>query len=235
MKTVTIPPTRIVQILIGIELLLIIASIAGQFSVFIIDHPRSLGLPPMFYLEDEYNIPTYFSSFLLGMAAFLLGLIAFSEEKGEDHFRRHWIFLAALFLFFSIDEAICLHERLNMAIRNIFGWKELVGWRKFFFSTWIVPGTIFSIILVLNNFRFFLQLPKRTKHLFFLAALICFSGVIGIELITILYRNTFGPLNFNYTMIVTVEETLEMSGVILFIYALLDTINQKGLTIQFKK
>ncbi len=235
MKTIIIPSTRIVNILVWIALLLIIASIAGQFSVFILDHPRSLGLPPVFFLEDEYNIPTYYSSFLLGLAAFLLGVIAFSEEKGEGHFRKHWIFLASLFLFFSIDEAICLHERMNMAICNIFGWGKLVGWKKFLFSTWIVPGTIFSIILVLSHLRFFLQLPKKTKYSFFLAALISFSGVIGTEFLTIRYMKTYGPFNFNYTMLVTIEETMEMSGVILFIRALLNIVTERQLTIQFKK
>ena len=73
------------------------------------------------------------------------------------------------------------------------------------------------------------------KRSFFWAALISFSGVIGTELVTIYYRENYGTLNFNYTMLVTVEETLEMTGIILFIRALLDTINERGLSIQLKK
>ena len=38
------------------------------------------------------------------------------------------------------------------------------------------------------------------------------------------YANTHGFTNFTFNVISTIEETLEMVGIILFIYALLDYI-----------
>ncbi len=110
-----------------------------------------------------------------------------------------------------------------------------MGWKNFFFTTWVVSGTMISIILALSFLRFFYHLPPKMKRLFFLAAFISFSGAIGMELVTIWYMKTYGYFNMNYTMLVRVEETLEMTGVILFIRALLNTINERKLTIQFKK
>ncbi|MCJ7811983.1 hypothetical protein MUP95_01515 [bacterium] len=235
MKIIHIHSVKIVQLLGVIAILLTISSIAGQFVVYKLHHPRALGIPDIFYLDNEYNIPSYFSTFILGLAAFLLGIIALSEKKGDGHFQKYWIFLAIIFLFFSIDEALSFHEKLSVPLRNLFDWDELVGWKKFFLFTWVVPGLVFSLMLILSYINFFQYLPKKLKFSIFLAALLCFSGVIGMESVSSYYITQHGTLNFTYNLIVTIEETLEMSGTILFIHALFNYINDKELTIQFDK
>lgn len=235
MKIIHIHSVKIVQLLGVIAILLTISSIAGQFVVYKLHHPRALGIPDIFYLDNEYNIPSYFSAFILGLAAFLLGIIALSEKKGDGHFQKYWIFLAIIFLFFSIDEALSFHEKLSVPLRNLFGWDELVGWKRFFLFTWVVPGIVFSLLLIVSYLRFFYHLPRKLRFSFFIAALLCISGAIGMELVSSYYLKTYGSLNFTYAMIITFEEILEMSGTILFIHALFNYINDKELTIQFDK
>ncbi len=233
MKIIYIPSVKVVQFLGVIALLLIVASIGGQFIVYKLHHPRALGIPDLFNLDNECNIPAYFASFIHGLAALLLGTIALSEKKEGSHFQRHWIFLAIVFLFFSIDETVSLHEKLSVPLLNLFGWNELVGWKRFFLFTWVVPGIVFSLLLILSFFKLFRHLPKRLKFSIFLAALLSFSGAITMDIVSSYYIMEHGTLNFTYNLIVTIEETLEMSGIILFIYALFNYINDKKLTIQF--
>ena len=49
------------------------------------------------------------------------------------------------------------------------------------------------------------------------------GGAIGVELIGGRYLELHGVENLTYAMITTVEESLEMAGVIIFIWALLVT------------
>ena len=47
------------------------------------------------------------------------------------------------------------------------------------------------------------------------------AGVIGMELVGGRYAKLYGTLNFTYSMLATVEESLEMAGLIVFIWGLL--------------
>jgi hypothetical protein len=77
------------------------------------------------------------------------------------------------------------------------------------------------VILILFFLRFYLGLPRRFKLLFGVSALVYVFGVIGMEMID----GLFFPVESNFTLIydflTTIEESLEMLGIILFIYSLL--------------
>ena len=68
-----------------------------------------------------------------------------------------------------------------------------------------------------------------------MAVTIYIGGAIGCELIGAYYAEICGTQNMAYSMIVTVEESLEMAGLILFIWALLKYVadNYKELQITF--
>jgi hypothetical protein len=54
------------------------------------------------------------------------------------------------------------------------------------------------------------------------AAILYIGGAIGVELIGGRYAELHGEENWTYSMITTVEESLEMAGLIVFIWALLE-------------
>ena len=55
-----------------------------------------------------------------------------------------------------------------------------------------------------------------------------------MELVSNYYDSLYGINNLTYHMIVTIEETLEMCGIILFIHALLDYIRSNIKEIRFR-
>lgn len=59
-----------------------------------------------------------------------------------------------------------------------------------------------------------------------MAAAIYLGGAIGIELLGGYYAELYGDKNFTYSMIQTVEETLEIAGILFLIDALLKKLTQ---------
>jgi hypothetical protein len=66
------------------------------------------------------------------------------------------------------------------------------------------------------------------------AATLLIGGAIGIELVGGRYAELHGSEHLTYSMIVTLEESLEMAGVIVFIYALLKYIADNYKEVQFR-
>ncbi|WP_238178428.1 hypothetical protein [Calothrix sp. 336/3] len=72
--------------------------------------------------------------------------------------------------------------------------------------------------------KFIINLPRKTRSNFLVAGLIYLSGAIGCELIGgyILDSRMRGIF---YLIIITLEESLEMLGIAVFIYGLLSHIS----------
>ncbi len=60
------------------------------------------------------------------------------------------------------------------------------------------------------------------------------GGAIGVEAISGKQASLHGEQNSTYNLIITVEELLEMAGVIVFIYALLDYISRQFTKLAFQ-
>jgi hypothetical protein len=78
------------------------------------------------------------------------------------------------------------------------------------------------MIVALSYLKFFFNLPPRTRIQFFTAAAVFVGGAIGVEILGGYYAKSHGEGNFQFSMFSTVEEGLEMAGVIVLINALLN-------------
>lgn len=215
--TFTIRPKTAVRMLFGIIAVLVLASTVGQLFGFLGDHWRVYGFVPEFDLDAERNIPTYFSTLLLLGASVLLGVIAaFKKRKVDDTYVRHWIVLAAIFLYLSVDEAATLHERLIAPVQS------LLDTGGIFYFAWVIPAGVLVLLFAVSYLRFWLDLSRPVRELFAFAALLYVGGAFGTELIGGYYVDRVAGMDLTYTLITTVEETLEMAGIAVFIYALLD-------------
>jgi len=170
----------------------------------------------MFYLDEENNIPTFFSSGILLLSACLLTVIAVLKKRERDSFAGHWIALAIIFILLAMDEASSTHELLTAPIRNLLHTSGLL------YFAWVVPGLAFVLAIATIYWRFLTHLPTITRRLFVVAAIVYISGVIGTELVAGWYVELYGKNNLTYSFLAMLEETLEMTGVIVFVYALLD-------------
>lgn len=210
---ISVRPKSLLVALLSIMAFLIAAHLTMYFVVNVGGNVGLSWLRRIFHVDFENNIPTWFSSCLLLFAALLLFVIAADEKKRGSRFFRQWKFLAFLFIGLSIDEMSSIHEELIRPLRDFFGASGL------FFYTWVVAGLALVAVVALYCFRWFWQLPARTRALSGAAAILFVGGAIGTEMVGgyVQYNNMPG-----FTLHTTAEEVLEMTGAILWIYALAD-------------
>lgn len=226
---ITLNPRRITVTLWVVTAILVLLSIAGQLYLYLTPRESPWGIVGLFNVDFEMNIPTFYSVLLLLAASALLALIAAAERglRGSWRHALHWAGLSLGFFVIGADEFIALHEKLSEPVRRLFGW-ETMGYLHF---AWVVPATVLVAILAVAYLRFLMRLDRSTRARFLVAAALYLLGSMGVEMIGGRYADEVGTWNLTYSMITTAEETLEMSGTVLFIHALLLYLEQAHGTI----
>lgn len=192
-----------------------VADIRGPWHEFLIDQ-----LMQNFYLDAEGNITTFVNALLLFIPSLLLAAIGTWKVAIKDKFRFHWIGLALIFLFLSIDEAAVIHESMIKPMRAI------VGAEGFFYFAWVIPGMMMVALFGLVYLMFFLHLENKFKVLFLFSLAVYISGVIGGEMISGYYASNIGQKNFIYAVVASLEESIEYIGCSLIVYSLLKYIER---------
>jgi hypothetical protein len=226
----TLPAARRVSdALLLLVMLLIGLSIIGQCSKHLLGHTQLKGFVPTFYVDSESSAPTWYSSAALGLAGALLSVIAAAKFKTADNFRWHWACLGGLLFLLSLDEIAMIHELPIEPLREQFG----AGGALYY--PWVIPGAALVAGIGCLFLRFFWHLPRRTRCLFFLAGVVFVSGSIGVEMYSGVQADLSGEENLDYALVVTIEEFLEMLGVVVLIRATLEYIesNLGGLQFEF--
>src|SRR5690349_14641147 len=99
MEEVSLNRHTIIRVLNAIIFFLLLASITGQLTKYILGHDQALGFVRLFYVDAEGNIPTFFSAMLLLFASLLLAFITVLKRSSRDSYRYHWGILALILLF----------------------------------------------------------------------------------------------------------------------------------------
>lgn len=227
---IEIPVYNVVRTLLLIIVLLTLAYLAGQFSIYYLHHNTLLGFVPRFDLNGENNIPAWYSTVTILLCSILLGTIAVVKTKEKNPYAPHWRMLSVLFLLLSLDEAASIHEWSTMP------------WRRAFYTTgllyyaWVIPGSIFALMIGVLYLGFLRNLPPDTRRLFVTAGVIYIGGVIGMEMVEGYYDTLYGTNNMSFALIVMIEEVLEMLGILVFLYALMSYLRLYvgGLEVRFK-
>ena len=221
---VFIQSTKITRLLSAIVAVLVIAGMTSVVIRFKIGHLLLQPFARQFALDRENNIPTYFSTVLLLLAFLLLLIIAILKKRQGNKYALHWKMLAFVFLFLSLDEAASIHELVSYHMGKTLGTSGLL------YYAWVIPATIFVGICGGLYRGFLLHLPTKTRRLFLLAALVYIGGALGVEFIKAYYADLQGE-SFTFNLIVVVQETLEMIGMVLFIRALLEYLSSTRMEI----
>lgn len=162
-------------------------------------------------VDVETTFPTWLSSILHLTTAALLAIIA----RAADSYRRHWVFLAVIFLLFSIDEVAALHETLAAPVRFAFGLDGI------FYYAWVLPALIAVVVLGIAYTRFLLELPAPIKQRVIVAAVLLIGGAVGLEMVAGTFAGTPARDGWPYFIVSTIEETMEMASAILMVDTLL--------------
>ena len=222
--------SAVARVLGAVALVLLLASVAGQLVRFILEIDQLKRWIALFYLDGERNIPTYFSALLVLVAALLLAIIAVLGQRQNVPHATKWAVLSVGFLVMGFDEAFEFHERLISPIRGLLGDGNL----SIFHFAWTLPAIALVFFLGLYFARFLLQLPANTRSRFCFAAALYLGGAIGIELIGGSYAKANGQQSLAFSMIATLEECLEIAGLIFFIWALIKFFADRYPEVQFR-
>jgi hypothetical protein len=227
---ITVNSAVVAGSLAAIALLLNGISFTGQLIKYILGYDINRFLP-LFDVSLELNIPTFFSLLILLFASLLLLIIALLQAKQQKHDVSKWLILSLGFLYIAYDDGFQVHEDLVGMIRPML-WNGNLG---VFYYAWIIPVIPMVFILALFFWKFLFRLPSVTRITFVLAAICYLGGSIGFEMIGGYYDELHGGFNsLTYNLISTMEETMEMIGVIIFIYGLLVYLGSNFQTVQFR-
>ena len=181
-----------------------------------------------FDLANEPSLIQWYSTTTMLACSALLWTIATYKQHSGGKYTMHWFGLAVIFLLFSIDEAIMLHEMLDKPFR------QLLGAGGILYITWVVPGAAFVLVVGITYFQFLLHLDRRSRRLFIAAGTIFITGALLMELPGGVLYEKYGFSTYHYITSYVVEELMETIGIALFIYTLLDYIDSNIGPIRFR-
>jgi hypothetical protein len=170
-----------------------------------------------FDLDEEESFGTWFSVGILLIAGQLLLLKTRLARRQNDRWWRWWLVLSLGFHFLSLDEVAGFHEFVNTVVES---------------TPWTTFGAAIAGVLALTYTPFLLALPGRTRLLFIISGAIYVGGAVGVERATDWYVLNDQLNTLPYNLWTAIEEFMEMTGVILFIYALLNYLGEKELQVE---
>jgi hypothetical protein len=101
------------------------------------------------------------------------------------------------------------------------------------FFAWVIPYSLLVLLVGVAYLRFVFRLPPFVRDRVLLAGFVFVAGALGLEIVESYYYSQSGVKDLNFAILTTLEESMEMFGILLFIYALLHYIayDLKGLQI----
>ncbi len=211
---IVIPLTKIKYCFFILTPTLAVFGFATEVADHLFGFSKRDTLIRLFNLAMECNIPNWYASALLLICAGLLAAIALAAGPEKEAYRRHWAALALIFIYISIDETAQLHEQINRPLRRAL---DVDG---VFHYAWVIPAMAFLAVLTAVYRRFLLALPPRSRRLFLAAAVCYVGGALGTEFFVNHWVTQYGtdPV---YGMLNVLQETMELTGLCIFIVALL--------------
>lgn len=232
--SIALSPRRICRILTICMVALLFAHIAAIVIHDGFDQHLTLRkiLLQYFNFDKEGNFPTYFSALLLLASSLICFYISASDKsQGLRKKSKYWLGLGIIFMILSLDEAVQIHEQFMIIMDYLIPQRASI-----FSSAWTIPYMAIVAVVGFYFLRFVMSLPNPVRNLVILSGSIFVGGAIGVEFLEGYFEHKYGHYHFTSHAAYTLQELMEMSGVILFIYTLLTYIshNRKKVILKFK-
>lgn len=210
---------RLLKILLISTLIILIAHLVLQYlNLVVYDQQNGFiyELSNRFDLDDESSIATWFSQALF--IAISAGAALAAYLSSVTAVRRLWKSISVLSLLLSIDEVTAMHELILQSLHNIF-FKDTSS--TISGNAWLIVAPFVFAGALWLLWKIAKILPKRTLILFASAVFSFLIGAIFVDMFaSIVEREAF----LNQGIIIAFEETLELVGCIIVLYAIADYI-----------
>lgn len=215
-------PWRVTKFLLSLIALLVLFNLSERIFVYWFNANHDTQLVSRYFnFDQESNFPSLYSALSLGVSSYILAIIATIKKVRKSKYAKHWKALAFIFLFLAIDEACSIHEMSIPILRNAINAQGIL------YFTWVVPAFLLLIIFLLVFRKFVLSLPVKTKFMFIVAGFVYVTGALGMELVGGYLADSSG-YNTTYGIASSVEELLEMLGIVIFIHGLLSYLQSQS-------
>ncbi len=201
--------------LLTITLILNGISFLGSGIEFLLGIKQTTPLVHLFHVEEEGNIPTYYSALLLLSSAILLAIIShFTHVQNKPYFK-HWLILSVIFFYLSVDDAAAIHELIIPPLRNFFNTTGVL------FYAWVIVAIPLMALFFLAYVKFLRDLPRDTRIMFIVSGALFVFGSAGLDMAAgyVVTHNLW--IHIIEPALMIAEELLENVGIVLFIYTLL--------------
>lgn len=213
---------RVTRFFVAAIALLTLLSVAEQYVIHQLGRADLEEYLIAFDVDAESNLPTWYASFTLLVASLLMGVFAAHARRNGLRDAGAWRALNVILAVLSVDEIAQLHEHLGRL-------HEAWHTSGLFYFAWVIPGTA-AVLLAFAVFAPFLwRQPAPLRSRLLLAGVVYFVGALGVEALSGWRAETMGMNNMTHSLIATVEEDLEMTGVALLIVALVQHAERLGL------
>ncbi len=175
----------------------------------------------IFNPDWEQTIPAWFSSCLMLMIAAACALVARDRRRDGGGYARRWMALVPIFLYLSADESVALHERVGTLIKHV------VHTSGIFTFAWVIPALAVLVVLAVVYFPFVRALPRGVRGLVALSGSLYVGGALGMEMVGGVIKTRYGAGDLYFTA-VTIEEFLEMVGLVTFLGAALRLLTEEA-------
>ena len=198
---------KIVQLLIAILAFLFIINIAINViqDSFMNGNIIIQNVFSFLHFDKETNLPTFFNTLLLLVNAVVFYFIGITASAD----RKYWFLLAFVFLYLTFDEFASIHEKLNELTPILLNFER----KGLYYFAWIIPYGILVWVLALFLSKFIFRLPKCIFKKYIIAAVLYLLGVFLLESLSGFEYQLYAASKQFY-FLSTIEETLEMSGLI---------------------
>ena len=227
MSEILISRSSLIRFLSMFAIILIVIHTVILCIYYYIGDPDQFDFVQMFDLDMEANIPTLFSSLLFMLNAFLFYILSRKETNNKNKYNYYWLGLSALFAFLSFDESAKIHENIGDLT------ERFVDATGFLHYPWVLSYSLLVVFLGIVYFRFFWSMERKLFYRFVLAAVIFLTGALGFELLGAQESSLYGTDSPLYSLYYTIEESLEMFGLIYLVSILSSMLG--NVTLRFSK
>ncbi len=218
---IKVDPKQVAVAFLWVAAVLTVINGVLLFFYFYLGDDELFGLIDLFDFDIEGNVPTLYSAVSVLFCSALLALITHVNWHRPEGKRFYWLGLTILFLFLAIDEGTAIHEQVGTFLERYMNAEGAL------YFLWVVPYGVATLVLGLAYAKFVWELPKDTRARFVTAGVIFLTGALGIEMLGAREADLHGYTTVTYSLLYSLEEMLEMLGIILFIYALLSHLAQE--------
>lgn len=216
---IKISQKKLTVVLIIIVLALNSISFIGRAIEYLLGIKETTEFVRLFHIGEEGNITTWYSALTLLFSGILLAVIAKAKNAVGDPYVRHWKILSIIFVYLSLDEAASIHEITIEPLQSLFNATGI------FYFAWVIIALPLMLIFLIMYLKFMIHLPQPICRLFILSGALYVTGALGLELVEGYF---WSQESLRWGVIVplltTVEEFLEMVGIVIFIFALISYI-----------